>query len=211
MLKRILPLIWVFFFSSASWAGMAQPTPYEQTHIAAQRLFTTFDAKKQAIQADPNVLKPVVRENLLPYIQVKYAAALILGHYYKTATPQERTAYFNAFERYLVHALAQALSLYNGQTYITESPKSLVGKNLVSVRVTLISKDKSVAPIRLDFQWRKNSRTGEWKAYDMIAEGISMISTKQNEWATVLRTKGITALTQQLERDARKPIKPEQK
>ncbi len=32
----------------------------------------------------------------------------------------------------------------------------------------------------------------------MIAEGVSMITTKQNEWGTLLRTKGIDGLTAQL-------------
>ena len=34
----------------------------------------------------------------------------------------------------------------------------------------------------------------------MIAEGVSMITTKQNEWGTLLRTKGIDGLTAQLNR-----------
>ncbi len=61
-------------------------------------------------------------------------------------------------------------------------------------------------PVRLDFQWRKNSVSGNWQAYDMIAEGVSMITTKQNEWASTLRTKGIDGLTQQLQAAARTPI-----
>lgn len=210
MLKRFLMLALLLSFIPASFATSNQ-SPYEQTQVAARRLFTTFDNKKSEIQEDPTILKSLVRENLLPYIQIKYSGALILGQDYKTVSTRERTAYFNAFEKYLVHALAQTLSFYKGQTYSTESPKDLTGKNLVSVRVILTSKDKNVAPIRLDFQWRKNSRTGEWKAYDMIAEGISMISTKQNEWATTLRTDGIQGLTKQLEREARAPIKPNQK
>ncbi|KYP97578.1 ABC transporter substrate-binding protein, partial [Sodalis-like endosymbiont of Proechinophthirus fluctus] len=61
-------------------------------------------------------------------------------------------------------------------------------------------------PVRLDFQWRKNSVSGNWQSYDMIAEGVSMITTKQNEWASTLRTKGIDGLTQQLQAIASQPI-----
>ncbi len=57
------------------------------------------------------------------------------------------------------------------------------------IRVTIIDPNGR-PPVRLDFQWRKNSQTGNWQAYDMIAEGVSMITTKQNEWGTLLRTKG---------------------
>ena len=44
----------------------------------------------------------------------------------------------------------------------------------------------------------------------MIAEGVSMITTKQNEWATTLRQNGIDALTKQLQQLASQPVKPEQ-
>ncbi|MGL5045580.1 MAG: ABC transporter substrate-binding protein, partial [Plesiomonas sp.] len=47
--------------------------------------------------------------------------------------------------------------------------------------------------------------------YDMIAEGISMISTKQNEWAGVLRSGGIDALTKVLKDSAAVPITLKQK
>ena len=40
----------------------------------------------------------------------------------------------------------------------------------------------------------------------MIAEGVSMISTKQNEWASILRQKGVDGLTQQLLAAAKQPI-----
>jgi phospholipid transport system substrate-binding protein len=65
--------------------------------------------------------------------------------------------------------------------------------------------------VRLDFQWRKNSQTGNWQAYDMLAEGVSMITTKQNEWSDLLRQKGIDGLTEQLKSISRQPITLDQK
>jgi len=40
----------------------------------------------------------------------------------------------------------------------------------------------------------------------MIAEGVSMITTKQNEWSDLLRTKGIDGLTAQLNSISRQQI-----
>ncbi len=45
----------------------------------------------------------------------------------------------------------------------------------------------------------------------MIAEGVSMITTKQNEWSDLLRQKGIDGLTEQLKSIARQPITLDQK
>ena len=46
----------------------------------------------------------MVDQELLPYVQIKYAGALVLGRYYKDATPAQREAYFAAFREYLKQA-----------------------------------------------------------------------------------------------------------
>ena len=81
---------------------------------------------------------------------------------------------------------------------------------VADIRVTIIDPNGR-PPVRLDFQWRKNSQTGHWQAYDMIAEGVSMITTKQNEWSDLLRTKGIDGLTAQLQSIARQKISLDEK
>lgn len=146
-----------------------------------------------------------MREELLPYVQIKYAGALVLGRYYKDATPAQRDAYFKAFGDYLAQAYGQALALYNGQTYQIAPEQSYANKTIIAIRVTIVDPNGR-PPVRLDFQWRKNSRSGDWQAYDMIAEGVSMITTKQNEWSDTLRQKGIDGLTEQLKSYAKQPI-----
>jgi len=199
----------LFFVPAVMAAQNDNQSPYQQMQVAANKVFSTINNNSAQIKSDPEVLRDIVKKDLLPYIQVKYAGALVLGNYYKSATPAQRDAYFAAFENYLIQAFAQALSMYKGQQYQIEGKKDLTGKSLVSIRVLLINPDSGQQPIRLDFQWRKNTVSGEWKAYDLIAEGISMITTKQGEWATILRTHGVDALTKQLQSLASQKIDPD--
>lgn len=182
--------------------------PYKQMDALAEELFQTLQSRNSEIKQNPELLKSVIRAEFLPFVQVKYAGALILGNAYKNATETQRTKYFAAFENYLVQAVAQALSLYNGQTYQVEAEKNYKDKTVVSIRVLLLAKESNQQPIRIDVQWRKNSVSGEWKAYDLIAEGVSMLTTKQNEWATTLRQEGIDALTVQLQKLSEQRIDP---
>ena len=139
-----------------------------------------------------------------------YAGALVLGRYYKDATPAQRDAYFAAFREYLKQAYGQALAMYHGQTYQIAPEQPLGDATIIPIRVTIIDPNGR-PPVRLDFQWRKNSQTGHWQAYDMIAEGVSMITTKQNEWSDLLRTKGIDGLTAQLQSISRQKISLDEK
>ncbi|CUX96387.1 phospholipid-binding protein MlaC [Candidatus Doolittlea endobia] len=203
MLKRlfIVALLAIAFLTRAA----DQSNPYRSMQDAARKTFTRLKNEQSKIYQDPNYLRTVVREELLPYVHVKYAGVLVLGRYYREATTAQRDAYLKAFQDYLDLAYSQALALYNNQTYQIAPEKPLGDATIVPIRVTIIDRGGR-PPIRLDFQWRKNSVSGHWQAYDMIAEGVSMITTKKNEWASTLRIKGIDGLTQQLQAAARTPI-----
>ncbi|ATA25631.1 phospholipid-binding protein MlaC [Brenneria goodwinii] len=203
MFKRLLIVALLVVAPLASAAD--QTNPYRLMSEAAEKTFTRLKTEQPRIRQNPDYLRNVVREELLPYVQIRYAGALVLGRYYKDATPAQRDAYFKAFEAYLEQAYGQALALYHGQTYQIAPEQPLGDANIIAIRVTIIDSGGR-PPVRLDFQWRKNTQTGYWQAYDMIAEGVSMITTKQNEWATTLRQKGVDGLTQQLEAASKQPI-----
>ena len=179
MFKRLLMVAMLVIAPLAANAA-DQSNPYKLMNEAAQKTFTRLKNEQPKIKQDPNYLREIVRQELLPYVQIKYAGALVLGRYYREATPAQREAYFKAFGDYLAQAYGQALALYHGQTYQIAPEQPLGNANIIAIRVSIIDPNGR-PPVRLDFQWRKNSRTGEWQAYDMIAEGISMITTKQNE------------------------------
>jgi len=210
MFKRIILATLLVVMAPLANAAVDKTNPYSVMNEAAKNTFTRLKTDQPKIKQDPNYLRTIVREELLPFVQIKYAGALVLGRYYKDATPAQRDAYFKAFGDYLQQAYGQALALYRDQTYQVQPEQSYAGQDIIAIRVTIIDQHRR-PPVRLDFQWRKNSQTGEWQAYDMIAEGVSMISTKQNEWADILRQKGIDGLTERLKQAAAQPITLDQK
>lgn len=210
MFKRIILATLLVVMAPLAHAAVDKTNPYSMMNEAAKNTFTRLKTEQPKIKQDPNYLRVIVREELLPFVQIKYAGALVLGRYYKDATPAQREAYFSAFGDYLQQAYGQALALYNNQTYNVQPEQPYANQDIIAIRVTIVDPNGR-PPVRLDFQWRKNTKTGEWQAYDMIAEGVSMISTKQNEWADILRQKGIDGLTERLKQAAAQPITLDQK
>ncbi|MCG7365302.1 phospholipid-binding protein MlaC [Pantoea sp. ACRSH] len=205
MFKRLLMVAMLVIAPLAAANAADQTNPYKLMNEAAAKTFTRLKNEQPKIKQNPNYLRDIVRQELLPYVQIKYAGALVLGRYYREATPAQREAYFNAFGDYLAQAYGQALALYHSQTYQIQPEQPLGDAKIIAIRVTIVDPNGR-PPVRLDFQWRKNSQSGNWQAYDMVAEGVSMITTKQNEWSDLLRTKGIDGLTAQLKTYAAQPI-----
>ena len=171
----------------------AETSPYVLMQQASDKLFADIKNNQAKIKKDPNYLRTIVRNDLLPYVQVNYAGSLVLGSHFKSTTPEQREKFF------------KVLTAYTDQNIQIEPAKEVGDKNLVSIRVNIMQ-NSGQAPIKLDFKWRKNSKTGEWQAYDMVAEGVSMVVTKQNEWSGILRQQGIEALTAQIQKSAAAPV-----
>ena len=183
----------------------AETSPYVLMQQASDKLFADIKSNQATIKKDPNYLRTIVRNDLLPYVQVNYAGSLVLGSHFKSTTPEQREKFFKAFSDFIEQAYAQVLTAYTDQNIQIEPAKEVGDKNLVSIRVNIVQ-NGGQAPIKLDFKWRKNSKTGEWQAYDMVAEGVSMVVTKQNEWSGILRQQGIDALTAQIQKSAAAPV-----
>jgi hypothetical protein len=183
---------------------MANDNPYLLMQNASDKLFSDIKANQAKITQDPNYLKNIVRQDLMPYVHVNYAGSLVLGQHFKTTTPEQRNKFFTAFDQFIVQAYAQALTMYKDQKVEIEQPKD-VSDSKVSIRVKVIQSGNQ-APINLNFYWRKNSKDGKWQVYDMAAEGVSMVDTKKQEWSSILRKDGIDALTEQVQKAANVPV-----
>lgn len=195
-----------------SFAAHAVDTsnPYTMMQQVATTTFQNLKAQQSAIQRNPQILRTLVKQDLMPYVNVRYAAYKVLGPHLKKTTRTERDAFVQAFEDYLISSYAQVLTQYTNQKIEIEPAKAIpAGRSIVSVRVTIV--DNARPPIQLDFKLRKNNKTGQWQGFDMVAEGISLISTKTTEWSSVLRQEGVASLTKKLQVLANKPIVIERK
>ncbi|MUJ19304.1 phospholipid-binding protein MlaC [Aliivibrio fischeri] len=199
----------ICFFSSAISAQEIDKTkPYEMMAQVSEITFARLKSEQSAIKTDPNILKTVVDEELMPYVNVKYAAYKLLGTHLKKTTPEERAEFVTAFRDYLVASYAQVLTLYTDQKIVLEKAKKIPeGKRIISVRVDIL--DSARPTVKVDFKLRKNKKTGEWQAFDMVAEGVSLLSTKQSEWNGKIRKEGISSVSAELRFLAKQPIRLE--
>lgn len=182
--------------------------PYEMMAQVSETTFARLKEEQSAIQANPDLLKTIVDEELMPYVNVKYAAYKLLGTHLKKTSAEERSEFVTAFRDYLVASYAQVLTLYTDQKIVLEKAKTIPeGKRIISVRVDIL--DSARPTVKVDFKLRKNKKTGEWQAFDMVAEGVSLLSTKQSEWNGKIRKEGISSVSKELSNLAKQPIRLE--
>lgn len=178
--------------------------PYKMIRTVADITFKRFANEQDAIRKNPNLLKDIVRDELLPYINYKYAAFKVIGSQFKKTKKADRNAFVPVFRDYLVTSYAQVFTLYNNQKVEFSPAKDFSKEKVVSVKTAVIEPGRD--PIDISFRVRKSSKTKDWKAYDMVAEGVSLLDSKQAELSSLIRQKGLAHVTKLLKEKASKDI-----
>lgn len=207
-MKKLL-ISWLLALGSL-WAPLTASAtfsdPYALMSDVAQKTFDRLNREQAQIKADPEHLRIIVREEMLPAVDVRFSAFRVIGNQLNSTTPEQRERFVGAFSDYLVVTYADALAAYNNQTLDIGSGSVAEGERLVTVPVTV--KEPNKPDIMVEFKLRQNTRTGEWRVFDMVAEGISLLSAKQTELSGLIRQNGIDAVTRQLQDHTKRPVTP---
>jgi phospholipid transport system substrate-binding protein len=181
-----------------------QKNPYFMIKEVAGITFKRFADEQQAIRANPNLLKDIVREELMPYVNYKYSAFKVIGKNLKKTTNEERKAFVPVFREYLITSYAQVFTLYEKQPVIFSPDKKFSDKKIVAVNTRVVMSGRD--DINVSFKVRKGKKTGNWAAFDMVAEGVSLLDSKQAELGSIIRQKGLPYVTELLKKKSTRNI-----
>ena len=193
----------LLLFSSAL-AQAQDNNPYVLLEEVATKTFERIKTERKDIEADPELLRKVMDQELLPYVDYKFSALKVLGKYYKKVPREQIPEYIKVFREYLVTTYALALGYYHGQDVEFQPKRDVTDERTVTARAVV--KEPGRPDINLAFKLRKNKKTNEWKAYDMVAEGISLLSSKQSEFESILRKDGLQKVIDLMKDTISKPI-----
>ncbi len=207
MLKKLL-LIAGLLVASVTGGVQAQEVneqnPYALVKEAGQKTFDRIKASQAQIEKDPEELRTIMKEELLPHIDYQFAAFKVLGKYFKSVPKDKLSEYVQVFRQYLITTYAVAMGYYDNQKVTFEPEGDFSDKKSVTVRAVV--QDPGRPDIKVAFQVRKDSRTNEWKAYDMVAEGISLLDSKRSEFEPILRQEGIDAVLKLMREKIEQPV-----
>ena len=177
--------------------------PYTLIATLADNTFSSIKANKDKL-SDAMVARKIIETELLPYIDNKYAAYKVIGSNLKNTTEKQRDDFTQAFTKYIVATYADALKKYTNQSIEVQTPEEIKDK-IVAVKVFI--KEAGKPDLEVIFKMRQNQKTNTWKAYDMVAEGFSLLSAKQSELSSLIRQHGIDYVSNMLEEHVKNTAK----
>ena len=173
-----------------------QQTPEQIIQSIADQLATAIDGHRDELKQNQDKLISIIDEVLLPHFDIDYASILVLGQHAREATPAQRERFAKAFYNSITHRYAEGLLDYTrGRVKVLPFSGDLNDKRTV-VRTQVTMDDGKL--VSIDYAFRK-SRSGDWKAYDVIIEGISYVTNYRNQVDAEIRKSSIDALITNLE------------
>jgi len=200
----ILGFTFLVNFSAFADDHVDKKNPYSMIETVAKITFKRFSDEQTEIRKNPDLLKNIVREELMPYVHYQYAAFKVIGKNFKKTTKKDRADFVLVFREYLVTSYAQVFTLYKKQKVEFEPEKNFTKAKILAVKTSVI--DPGRPPIDISFRVRKDKKTKEWKAFDMVAEGVSLLDSKQAELSGLIRQKGLPYVTNLLKQKSARSI-----
>ena len=193
----------------------AAPAAAANTQGPQQIVTTISDDLAKAIEGhqaelknDKEKLIAVIDDVFLPHFDIDYASILVLGQNAAKATPEQRERFAKAFYNSITHRYAEGLLNYTrGRVKVLPFTGDLNNKRTVVRTQVMLDDGKSVS---VDYAFRK-SKSGDWKAYDVIIEGISYITNYRNQVDAEIKKEGLDKLTADLEQKGSAAIDEMQK
>jgi phospholipid transport system substrate-binding protein len=181
---------------SSAAAGSSAEQPSDIVQSAAQSILKDLEANRDAYRKDPTKVGPLVDKYLLPHFDTEYAAKLFLGQYWRTATPDQRKRFVDAFYHSLLTNYGSALADFTSDRLKVFPSKVDPGDDHATVR-TEIKRDSGD---RIAVNYSLHKTADGWKAYDVNIEGISYVKSYRDDFGSQIQQKGIDSVIARLER-----------
>ncbi len=146
---------------------------------------------------DHNELYAMVYEHIVPYFDFAMISKLILARYWRQASEQQRVEFSNKFRDKLVRTYATALLKYTDEQFVFLPFNAKPNDERVIVKTEFKRSDGGP---NVPVNYRLYRSGSGWKVYDVMIEGVSLVTNYRTVYAEKINKEGIDAVISGLDK-----------
>jgi phospholipid transport system substrate-binding protein len=155
-------------------------TPKETVETGVTNLLNTLgDSSFKAKPKDERLA--IMKTKIEAVFDFKELSRRTLGRTWKKMSPEQQTEFVDLFTQVLQGVYADLLMSYTDQKIIFGEEKTLK-EGRAEVQSHLVTSDGKKIPVF----YRLTNKTGSWKVYDVIIEGVSMVKNYRTQFKEIL-------------------------
>jgi phospholipid transport system substrate-binding protein len=186
-----------FLLMLLSPLGVAASTEGEPEGIIqslSDRLYDVLQTDRERIKNDLSYVYQLADEIVAPHVDFDRVSSLALGKHWRRATPEQKSEFIHQFQRMLVRTYATAFHEF-GEWSIRFLPRRDGGaENKIMVRSEVLRPGAPPASV----VYRMHFKDGAWKAYDVVIEGVSLVTNYRSSFNQEIRRGGMDALIKRI-------------
>ena len=190
------PLLFAQAPAASAGAAQAQPGPSDVVQTAAQGMLRDLDANRAMYRQDPAKISALVDKYLLPHFDVETSARAVLGLHWRTATPDQRKRFVDAFYHSLLNNYGAALADFTSDKLKIYPASVDPGNDRATVRTEVKSSNGDRTAV--NYVMRKTA--DGWKAVDVNIAGISYVKSYHDDFGAQIDQQGLDAVIARLEK-----------
>jgi len=196
----VIRIITATVFSAFAFATIAisAPAPNAVVEEAVALLAERLDGRKDELTTDKQALYALIDDILLPRFDREYAAALVLGQHWRTASDEQRQRFIEAFYQAILHRYAEGILEYEQDRVQVLPFRGDASKQRTMVKTLVKLDDGSKAEVN----YALVNRNGRWLLFDVTIEGVSYVRNFRAELDSEIRTTSLAKVIERLESEA---------
>lgn len=165
-----------------------------------RQMIQTINSRQAEIKQNPEVVKEMVEELLLPHVDLITASRWVLGKHWRRANKEQKLKFVRHFRDMLLRFYSTALADYLRNNTVNEKLISFqpVRAQEDSEDVTVHSEVHPPSGKTIPVNYHMHLTRKGWKLYDVSVEGISVITTYRTSFASEIRQHGLDGLITRL-------------
>lgn len=178
----------------AAWADGSAQAPLEVVKTAVNKTLDALHSHTKAELASPKYVNQLVSGIILPAVDIDASARLVLGRYWRTATPEQRKAFVEQFKLLLIHTYAKSLTEYADSKVRFLTNRDTVSDPFATVYTQVVRNGQQ--PLAVDYSLLKTPQG--WKVYDITISGLSLVTNYRSTFGQEIAQTSLQALIQRL-------------
>ncbi len=178
----------LFLFSSFAVAAIEDPQ--QLVRHTGETVLAEVTARKAELEANPQLIYPLVENTVVPHFDFREMSQSALGRFWRDATDAQKDDLTREFRELLVRTYASALLGYSGQQIQYLPVQYRPGDEKVMIETKITSSGAPPVPVN----YRLHLEDSTWLVYDVVIDGVSLITNYRSQFVTQVRRGGIDGL-----------------
>ncbi|MBU4152501.1 MAG: ABC transporter substrate-binding protein [Proteobacteria bacterium] len=203
-MKKFIGLLLTILVTIPAWAK-AGVTPEAQTKIFTDKVITIIlnDHDLQTNGKVATATDTIDRTVLQPHFNFNRMTSLAMGKEWRKASAEQKETLIREFKTLMVKTYSSALTVYTKPTVNFKKSRYRATDTEVQIRTQVIQPGHNA----VDIDYVLEKRGDEWKVFDVVVAGVSLVTNYRDFFTQEVRNGGIEGAIKSLQTKNQEPAK----